>query len=536
MSVDLRTELNACDAVTGFTGDGPVSVDNTAGFVYEGTNAISTQHSNTDEHIYTTSIGGTRDLSDATCYMILKDNLVETAANGGVQYVLGDGTDRVGFGVGGNDSPGMPLDVFWNSYKLDVTERANAPYNNVYAGVLANLTVASITSVGLGTVHLAKAQGNVDNIKLDRFSFHANGSYALRINGGTVGTPETTADVLGDSITNGWALLANPAGAQYSWFGPTEWGNPAATADAYFRAVDEQWTLFCGAVGATHFPLRNVGNATDTISFELDGVTITNIGTRAQWDMSDTNVDFIKLDGSTFIDLGAITGFAHVANDKYFRNCVFTNNDQHNFGTGELTDCIFNGTTDANGAILIDTTLQTANQTGLVFNQDGSGHGVEITAAGTYNLSGWVFNDFSTGTDANGGSTGDANAAIYVNVAVGTVIINISDGLTPSVRSAGATVTVNNNVNGTFTGMKDNTEIRIYDLSGNELAGIENATAGTTNNRSFTASISGGTPVRVAFMNLDWRVPPNDELFFSWGASTFSIPVTQVVDRTYENP
>ncbi len=273
MSVDLRQELNDCDATTGFTGDGPVGVDNTAGFVYEGTNAITTQHSNTDEHIYTTvdSAGttfGPLNVGDHTIYMIVKDNLVQTKANGGVQMVLGSTNGRVGYGVGGNDDTGIQLDVFWNGYKIDTSDLSGTafPYRNVYSGLLGGVDPSVLLEIGLGTVHLAKAQGNVDNIKLDRFSYHANGSYAIRENGGTVGTPRSTSDLVSDSITNGWGVMANLKGRQYDFYAPTEFGNPAATADAYFSASDEQWTLIGGAVGATHFPFRNVGNATDTIS------------------------------------------------------------------------------------------------------------------------------------------------------------------------------------------------------------------------------------------------------------------------------
>jgi hypothetical protein len=214
MTTDNRTEINDCDATTGFTGDGTTpATDSTVGFVYEGANSISTQHSNTDEHMYTTenSVGGgtfSVDWSDVTLYLILKDNLVETTANGGVQIVIGDGTDRVGFGSGGNDDTGIQLDVFWNSYKYDTT--TTAPYTNTYAGVLGNLTLTAATQVGIGTVHLAKAQGNVDNIKLDRITYLANGSYGFTINGGTALTPETMTDVVGDSITNGWGAFSNP--------------------------------------------------------------------------------------------------------------------------------------------------------------------------------------------------------------------------------------------------------------------------------------------------------------------------------------
>ena len=45
----------------------------------------------------------------------------------------------------------------------------------------------------------------------------------------------------------------------------------------------------------------------------------------------------------------------------------------------------------------------------------------------------------------------------------------------------------------TFDGMKDNTEARVYEAGTNiEIAGIEDATAGTTDNRSFTWSASAG--------------------------------------------
>lgn len=545
MSVDLRTEINDCDTTGGFVGDGTTpSTDNTVGFVYEGTNSISTQHSNTAEHVYTSqnSAGGglNLNLSDSTCYLIVKDNLVQTAANGGVQYVIGDGTDRVGFGVGGNDDPGMPLDVFWNTYKLDVTERANAPYNNVYAGVLANLTVTAITQVGLGTVHLAKAQGNVDNIKLDRMSYHANGSYALRVNGGTSGTPESTSDVQGDSVTNGWGMVAQPLTGVFTFFAPTEWGEPTANADAYFSASNESWFLLGGDVGATHFPFRVVGNATDTISFVLDTVSITNLGTRAQFDMSSANVDTLNLTSVTFTDLGKIS-FPPAATGKFCDDSTFVNCDQADLDTLAMDNCTFDGTSDATGAIIIDQSAQTVNQTNFTFISDGSGHAIYITNPGTYSLVGWTYSGYSgtpgTNSTPNSGST---DAVVYNNSG-GAVTLNISGGGdSPSVRNgASATTTVNNNVNVTLTGMKDNTEVRVYDQSNPpvELAGIENATTGTVNNRSFSFSLSAATVVDIAIFNINFIVPPNNRIEdYTIPTSDTSIPVTQVPDRNYNNP
>lgn len=470
MTTDNRTEINDCDATTGFTGDGTTpSTDSTVGFVYEGTNSISTQHSNTDEHMYTTenSVGGgtfSVDWSDVTLYLILKDNLVETTANGGVQIVIGDGTDRVGFGSGGNDDTGIQLDVFWNSYKYDTT--TTAPYTNTYAGVLGNLTLTAATQVGIGTVHLAKAQGNVDNIKLDRITYLANGSYGFTINGGTALTPETMTDVVGDSITNGWGAFSNPVGAVYNFFAPTEWGEPAANADVYFTATDEQWFWIGGVVGATHFPFRIVGNATDTIDIKWTNVVIVNTGTDAEFIMGDANVNVMQLDTVSFTDLGAITCTTQSVGSRFLVDVVFNNCGQITVSTIDMDSITVNGSSNADGAFLLDENQSgTQNITGVVFNSDGTGHAIEIAPTGagpfTYNFDNWTFNDYATDV----GTATDR--VVYINPATSTANITINvlnNGDTPSVREAAGytgTVTINNPQNIDFNGVSRGTSLKV---------------------------------------------------------------------------
>lgn len=479
MSVDLRTELNDCDNATGFAGDGNTPTANTlTGQRYEGTASIDTQHTNADEHLWTTQLSGggatfNIDLSDSTVYLLVKDNLVDTFANGGVQITLGDGTDDIGYDVGGNDAVGLSLSPFFNAYKLDVAQAAATPGGfTAYAGSEANLDLTQITRVGFGSLHLAKAQGNVANVFLDRITYHSNAAYALRINGGTVGTPETMNDVQGDDETNGWGLINQPAPGQFGFFGPTEWGEPAANADVYFQADGEQWFLIGDNSGGRpnvvgNFFFRVIGNATDTVSFVLNQVVIVNVGTRASFDFSSADVDTLQLTGVSFTNLGPMTFPAHVATNKILDGCIFNNCDQINLDTIQAIDCVFNGTTDANGAILFDTTLQTANQTDLTFNSDGTGHAIEITQPGTYDLVRWFFNDY--------GADGTTDAVIYNNSG-GAVTININDGDTPTVRNgAGASTTINNQVALTVT---------VLDQTNTPLQGIRTAiiaeeTAGT---------------------------------------------------------
>lgn len=417
MSVDNRTELNDCDTNTGWTGDGPSpAVNTTTGQRYQGTGSIDSQHTNSDEEMDTTNetVGpGTfsLDFTDTTLYIMVKDNLHDTFANGGTQYVLGDGTDKVGFVIAGNDAVGMPLSPFYNTYKLDASNLPSGS-NATYSGVEGNLTLTAITTVGIGTLHLAKAVGNVNNIFVDYLSYIANDSYALTINGGTSGTPETMADVQGDDETNGWGMVANPLGSQYTFFAPTEWGESAANADHYFTADGEQW-FWLGdnagghAMGATHFPFRVIGNVTDIGSFVISNVSIVNTGTGAEFDCSDTDIDTLEIDGCSMAGLATFSAPSSGGTSRFCINTIFSN-------CGVVTH---NGADMSGGSVLVSNVA--ADIGALLYNEssdpdtvmDGmtfsmgsaSHHAIDFGTAVTSNITlrDCNFTGFGSGDDAN---------------------------------------------------------------------------------------------------------------------------------------
>jgi len=226
---------------------------------------------------------------------------------------------------------------------------------------------------------------------------------------------------------------------------------------------------------------------------------------------------------------------------------VFSNCDVIDLGATTLTGAIINGTTRANGALVLnENTTYSANQTDITFNSDGTGHGFEIAPTGsgpfTYNLNGWTYNDYA----AVDGSTG--NEALFINPATLTadITINISGGgTTPSIREVASytgTLTINNNINITVAGLKDNTEVRIFLTSTldntppytapTELAGIENAIVGTTNNRSFTFSLAAGTGITIRTFNETWVA---DDLSITPN-STQDVQIAQRQDRVFRNP
>ena len=92
------------------------------------------------------------------------------------------------------------------------------------------------------------------------------------------------------------------------------------------------------------------------------------------------------------------------------------------------------------------------------------------------------------------------NSTLHIKRTSGTVTINISGIGTVAgditYRTDGATVVIQQQVTMTFDKMRDNSEVRVYAAgTTTELAGIENATAGSPDNRSFGASISARTNV-----------------------------------------
>ncbi len=452
---DNRTQLQDCEAVGDVAGDStadPQSNTSEAGVVIQGTNALQFQVTNAQEYLaYDLDSAGSTfnlDLSDSTVYIMIKDNLHDSFANLGGQITLDDTADGVstttiGYAVAGYDVIGLPYEKKYSAMKLDVSVVVASPGTSgvdffQHNGTEANLDQTIIKQVGYGSIHLIKGQGTIPNTFFDGIYYIANDSYAASITGGTVGTPETMADVVGDDIAVGAGMFSNPKGTEYDIFAPTEWGD-SGTADSYFEGTDEQW-YYLGdnggghAVGATHFPMRLVGNATGTNSFVQTRVTNINVGTRAQFDMSDANFDILELEQTTWINFGLIT-FPTVDASKFCNNTTFINCDQMITSTIDMDGNTWSGTTNANGAILLDTTGDSDNILNATFISDGTGHGVEISVLGTYDFDNWAFTGY--------GATTSTDAAVYVSAVTGTVTINVlNGGDTPTYRTAGATVVI----------------------------------------------------------------------------------------------
>lgn len=195
----------------------------------------------------------------------------------------------------------------------------------------------------------------------------------------------------------------------------------------------------------------------------------------------------------------------------------FINGTSFNQSSSYLSDCSF-----LNTKVTSDKPNRITNSTFTTGSTLQSA--IEITTPGSYTFTGNTF--FGYGANNTSGS-------VLLNRSGGQVTMSIVEGDTPTYRNvAAATTLIINNIAVTLTGMYDGTEVRVYATgTTTELAGIEEATDGTVNDRSFTFSLSAGTIVDIAIHSINYEHIRLTE--YEVPSSTSSVPIQQRFDRNY---
>jgi hypothetical protein len=387
-----------------------------------------------------------------------------------------------------------------------------------------------VTRFGFEFTTITSIMGSFNNCQVDQFTF----GLGVRADAGTGGAPNTYADVIAeDQDTQFWGWHSNQGAKGGLYVGPATGTTASWFVDSGFaiKFLDEN-------VDAGFYGVFARG-ANTTMSFTLASISAENPAI-ARWSlildaaMGDTTGGFTD-------DFGVYSG-----SDEITLNANATLTGTTLIDGTHLTQ---NGATLDGIAVIAANTADgveylLADDPGLITDSDftfSDGHAVRCDTIGTYN---WIGNSDSGYTGVRGTNSTPASGstdAMFYNNSGGLITLNVSGGgQAPSVRNgAGATTTVNNNVSVTLTGMRDNTEVRVYDQSNPpvELAGIENATVGTADNRSYTFSLSGGTLVDIVVFTVDWILPPNNRIEdFTVPGTDTSLPISQVFDRNFKNP
>jgi len=543
--VDRRLTVDQADTTTGWTnaGFGTTTTD-----VAEAGAAVADGLNIAAGPIYFTS-GAAADVSDSLIYVYSFNNALQNSWDTTIPpnaLLIGDGTNRIAFHQAGqnrrvfNHADGP---TNWQCFLLDGSQASvqnTAGLTFADAGTFASLNLNAITQWGSYFETLSKALGGGYNVAVDIIRWGNDGIYVL---GGGVGTEGTCLELAAadrstlDGAAHGIFRELNPS--SFGVQGPITFGRNDIATDSYFEdsgisiAYEDRYV----SDGKYYFDVT--GHPAATNYFKLSNATLTTAAQNLSVSCSN-DINTLVFDGVSFVNLRNtihLPTSASATATASFENCSVTNAREIFPG---ITDFVgntisnYSGSGAASGSVIINTESNVSNWSDLTFNSLGTGHAIyfDTDATGSFSFTGHSYNGYA----AVDGSTG--NEVVWNNSG-GAVTINVSSGQTPTVRNGtGATTTVNNNVSITLTGMVDNTEVRVYQNNSGfpqtELAGVENATDGTTNDRSFTFSLGAGTIVDIVIHAVSYESQRINALTIP--SSDSSIPIQQRFDRNYLNP
>lgn len=427
------------------------------------------------------------------------------AQGGGIQCLIGDASSALNsYYVDGKDTYTFGG---WKCYPIDPAVASSGVFGSA----------PSATTSWFGVVWNIPASGpskgfpfKIDAIRIGRATSVIDGDLA---NG--YATFSGLA-LEANTLANQWGTFIEASGV-YTMQGLLELGTSTTPVD--FR--DDNKIIF---VADTDFvsPAFNgieVNQATSRVDWT--NVSITALGSVSKgYFLANANAD-INFESCTFVGMDTFGFLSNsTINGTVFRGCNQISQNQ-----AVITNCTINENI-ATSAVLLDPTNASSNFNNNDFISSGTGHAIEITSGISVDLTNITYTGYA-GVD---GSTG--NEAIYVNIPSGNFTINVSGGGTPTVRTAGATITVEASAQITVDSLKLNSEVRFYagtDPSTSiEVAGVEDSAISF----SFSQSRAGQLGYYIIFATgyKDIYVP------YTYKSTADTISVQQVTDRVYENP
>lgn len=478
---------------------------------------------------------------------------VDTKINGGIQIAIRDITNAYEsyFYVGGSDT----YSGGWAYFVVDVGRTPDA--NN---GTNADIT--DIDDLGVGFKMLAKSLD--DNCHIDLMHYGTSG---LVVTGtpdtGTYGTDNAMQELYDIVNAANHGLLDKQAGV-FVGKGPIQF-NDNATAVCTFndagstfvwsdlpvsssfykfslgsssgitalrfgtvvgsgdnrQGVNGGSILTAGQTWNMDFATNLSGNASNTI--KLYGAIITNAQEELSFDDNGkTSIISTSFVTSGEIDPGTTNGGAEILNSSIVDPTGPTNNYGLTFPqtpiSGALTHNVKNISFITSGAPVTQYMLN-------------------FPYAGDYSISlaGFkFFGDYSSGTLWHGINSG-LNADITINASGGSDPVQAEFS-----NTASGTVTVVNTVSVTFDKMKDNSEIWVFETGSFTLISggyIEDATAGTSDNRNFLWSTTASAVVDyiiLAHANGDETYEIIEIVGYTVPTDDVTIDISQKYDRNFE--
>lgn len=449
--------------------------------------------------------------ADGAVYMwtnFLAPNAISVQSLGGMQILVGNtSANYKRFYVYGDDI--VPYGG-WQVNAVNPANTASATQGTPngtwqYFGMAANVEAAVARGYPLAWDAVRAGRGSIEITNGDLANGYATFAGAAAANdSNTVGA------------YNRWGIFSYSNGT-YTLQGRLSLGIAGTAVDFRDsnRAIFIKNTEFVTAA----FNQIEILNAASRVDWT--GISISSLGTLSKGRVIvSANAD-VNIDNCSFTDMDSFSFLSNsTINNTTFRRCGLVTQ-----GAAVLDNCIFDNPSGA-VALVSASTTDVDNITNCTFTSDGTGHAIELGgSAATFTFTGNLF----IGYAASNGSTG--NEAIYVNIATGTVTINISGGgSTPSIRTAGATVVVNNSKTLTLTGLITGSDIVIKASDTNTAIVNVDQNIGTTYNYSY--SYVAGSYIDIKVQLAGYK--PIQIYDYLLGNQDSALPIAQEIDRAYQ--
>lgn len=541
---DNRTLLNNADTTTGWVTNGTLVADTE--IFFQGTASIADQVSNTEKY-FLYNAGSPQDWSNNHFFFLINCGVVGrllTKAAGGlkIRFTGAAVTDFFEVYVAGSDSWPASFAGGWTLFVVDIeTARSTAITNGWTGGTPPATTAVQHTGFAATTSAMTR---NVDNTWIDAVYRLPDGSAGIVVTGQNGASDWVWNDVLSTSETNTWAMVRTGAGGSYVLSTPIQFGDEVASQTHRFSDTnvtllwDNQefiapdfygFTALCAASSTNQIIAGVKSGSGSTATGQLGwAVQAASTGERWYFNASDPDLTLVGLYGCNFSH-GALFNFANDALEtisSFFVDCTEVIQSLSTESSIWLRNTVVDADTLDGVAFLKSVDISNISYSTFNFSD---GHAIEITSLGAPATFSSVENTF-----VGYGATTTNDAAVYNNSAQ-AVTIDVTGGTPPSYRNGtSASTTVNATVTITLTGLKDDTEVRVYSAgTTTELAGTEAATVGSTNDREFSFSATPASSIDIRIFNINWITDPL--LNFTVPGSSTSIPIAQRIDRVFSN-
>lgn len=383
----------------------------------------------------------------------------------------------------------------WRNYVVDLRNTPTGPDNTGDTGTAGAHANQYFGMVYYQTGDPTRASPyNLDGIRYGRMIMTCNGGDNTSINNASplsssAGNFPQMADyddynaggtpTFGSAVDGGYHRFAQTRflNGAYVCQGIIRLGSAGSPNQTYFNDSNRTVVFKDCPLTYADFNRIEIRNSASTVVF--DSMTFSALGTTARGNFEMVDNATLDIDGCSFLDMGTFIFQSNASvDDTAFRRCNLIT-----AGGATFTNCTFSRSNNSTAV----SSSTTADFLSCTFISTGTGYAIDLGTINTDTTmtSSSIFTGYDAGTDANGGTGGNANSAILVNVANSgdTLTINVSTGASsPSVNNTGpGSVVVQQTVNFIIRNIIADSSIRIIEDQGGgtlvDLGGVDNVAA-----------------------------------------------------------